>query len=60
MQKFTMSRKKEGCGLRRNYSIALFMKRLARAEPPGTSFHKAQRNSIVRRLPRDPWWWVIQ
>jgi hypothetical protein len=46
MQKFTMSRKKEGCGLRRNYSIALFMTRLARAEPPGASFHKAQRNRI--------------
>jgi hypothetical protein len=27
-------RKKEGCGLRRNYSIALFRERSARAEPP--------------------------
>ena len=25
---------------------ALFMKRSARAEPPGAGFHKAQRNSI--------------
>ena len=32
-----------GLGRRR---VALFMKRLARAEPPGSSFHKAQRNSI--------------
>jgi hypothetical protein len=47
------SRKKEGCGLRRNYSSALFMKRSARAEPPGASFHKAQKNSIVTRL-RNP------
>jgi hypothetical protein len=39
-------RKKEGCGLRKNYSIALFMKRSAGAEPPGASFHKSQRNSI--------------
>jgi hypothetical protein len=30
-------RKKES--IRRNYSIALFMKRPARAEPPGASFH---------------------
>ena len=46
IQNLPRPRKKEGCGLRRNYSIALFMKRLARAEPPGASFHKAQRNSI--------------
>jgi hypothetical protein len=28
-------REKEGYDLRKNWSIALFMKRLARAEPPG-------------------------
>jgi hypothetical protein len=34
----------KGCGSRRNYSIALFMKRLAKAESPGTIVHQAQRN----------------
>ena len=32
--------------LRKNYSIALFTKRLVRAETPAASFHKTQKNSI--------------
>jgi hypothetical protein len=35
-----------GYGLRRNYSIPLFMKKSTRAEPHGASSPKAQRNSI--------------
>jgi hypothetical protein len=38
--------------------VLLFMKGLVGWNSPVAGFSQAQRNSIIRYLLKDPWWWV--